>query len=127
PFLEAELCTLVGPGTSIRDLRVALRGIAHGKALRPPATVRDLFAACAPPLPGGSSPHLTPREIQCGCAISLGLTNHQISETLHVGLSTLKGHIGHLMRKLALTDREDVALYFERALGSSSSTFGMGN
>jgi DNA-binding NarL/FixJ family response regulator len=126
PCLEARLCTIVPLGSPPEQLPLSLRVLSLGQSLCPPSNLMDSFSAHAPALPDGTRPVLTSRELQCGCAISLGLSNQQITEILHMGMSTLKGHITHLMRKLNVTERHDVENYFERALGPSSHTPGMG-
>jgi Bacterial regulatory proteins, luxR family len=52
--------------------------------------------------------------------VSLGLSNRQISEVLHLGEATVKSHLHSLLNKLELSDREDLGLYFAQALAPFS-------
>jgi len=65
----------------------------------------------------------TPMELQCGCAVSLGLGNRQISECLIVGEATVKTHIHHLLNKLNLSNRMELGAFVQRALAPLSPPF----
>jgi DNA-binding NarL/FixJ family response regulator len=57
-------------------------------------------------------PPLTERESQVASLIGRGLTNQEISAALGVDESTVKTHIGSILRKVKLRDRLQVALWF---------------
>jgi DNA-binding NarL/FixJ family response regulator len=116
-FLEAQLGTIVGLGTSIEEFKTAFRSLTNGSPLYPPAALLTRFAQGAPALPSGRPIlPLTPRELQCGCAISLGLTNHQVADILHIGEAAVKGNLYRLYQKLEFPGREAAGALFELAL-----------
>lgn len=61
----------------------------------------------------GDSP-LTPRESQVLRQISLGLSNKEIAETLAISVETVKEHVQKLLRKLAVNDRTQAAVWAVR-------------
>lgn len=81
--------------------RAASGGVAHG-----PAAVDAGVAG----LTG-----LTPREREVLALLVDGLTNQQIADTLHIGLTTAKTHVGALYAKSGATSRVQLA-----ALGAAA-------
>jgi DNA-binding NarL/FixJ family response regulator len=53
---------------------------------------------------------LTPREVEVLRLLAQGQTNRQIARTLHVGLSTVKTHVHHIIVKLGVSDRIQAAV-----------------
>jgi two-component system, NarL family, response regulator LiaR len=53
---------------------------------------------------------LTEREIEVLRLVSTGFTNQKIAEQLDISAETVKTHIRHIMRKLAVTDRTQAAV-----------------
>jgi DNA-binding NarL/FixJ family response regulator len=104
------------------ELLAAVRAAAAGDVPVAPRLVRrlvDLFVLAAPPPrpappPGLSS--LTGRERQVLAAVGLGLSNAEIAARLHVAESTVKTHLGSVLRKLQLRDRVQ-AVVAARAAG----------
>jgi DNA-binding NarL/FixJ family response regulator len=114
--LECQSCTLLPPGASPDRLRLSLRALSEGVVLCPPATIAHLIANGCPGLAHDESAFPTRREIECGCAASLGLTNRQIAHELRLSEGTVKGYISRLMRRLHLKEREGLSLYLEQVL-----------
>lgn len=100
-----------------RELVAAIRAAALGEAPISPKLMRrlvDSFVLTAPaPHPGSdgtpatdpSLDALTAREREILAAVGLGLTNSEIAARLHVAESTVKTHLGSVLRKLGLRDR----------------------
>ena len=65
---------------------------------------------------------LTDREREVAIAVSEGLTNSEIAASLHMGVATVKTHIGSLFAKLEVTNRVQVARYVHDAAISSPSS-----
>lgn len=57
-----------------------------------------------------SSPSLTPRELEVLRCLTEGKTNRQISEGLHLSLSTVKRHLERIIAKLEVSDRTQAAV-----------------
>ncbi|MBS9375200.1 LuxR C-terminal-related transcriptional regulator [Rhodococcus sp. B50] len=77
-------------------------------------TVSDSTRVDAPAgVDPGSRECLSPREREVAELVAQGLTNKQIAEKLVLSPRTVEGHVEHLLRKLGLSRRAEVA----RALG----------
>lgn len=93
----------------------AVRAVHRGDAALSPRITRTLLEHVTPRL--GSSPaapapadraaldSLTERERDVFLAIGRGLTNAEIAQTLYVGESTVKTHVGRVLAKLGARDR----------------------
>lgn len=57
---------------------------------------------------------LSPRETEVTTLLAEGRSNKEIAQYLDVSEPTVKKHIGHVLRKLGLQDRLQVALYVSR-------------
>ncbi|MGP3918115.1 response regulator [Nonomuraea sp. 10N515B] len=95
----------------------AVRRAAAGEQLLAPSVLRrvvDGFLAAeeqatAPPPPG-----LTEREVEVLALVGTGLSNAEIAEELHVGVTTVKTHIAAAMEKLGLRNRIQAAVVAHR-------------
>jgi DNA-binding NarL/FixJ family response regulator len=97
-------------GTLRRDagperLREALSTIAHGEGFHE-------FDNSRAPRP--SRRPLSPRETEVAQLLAEGRSNKEIAQRLDVSEPTVKKHIGHVLRKLGLQDRLQVALFVSR-------------
>ncbi|MCQ6275023.1 response regulator transcription factor [Bacillus sp. V3B] len=54
---------------------------------------------------------LTPRELEITKLVGEGQTNKEISERLHLSVGTVKNHITHILQKMNLRDRTQLAIY----------------
>jgi len=54
---------------------------------------------------------LTPRETQVIRLIAMGLSNQEIADSLKISVETVKEHVQNLLRKLALGDRTQAAVW----------------
>jgi DNA-binding NarL/FixJ family response regulator len=111
------------------ELVAAVRIVASGDALLAPSVTRRLIEEFAarpdrPPPPQGLE-ELTDREREVLVLIAQGATNAEIASQLYVAETTVKTHVGHVLRKLALRDRaQAVVVAYESGLvtpGSASS------
>jgi DNA-binding NarL/FixJ family response regulator len=66
--------------------------------------------SAAPP-PAG----LTEREVEVLALVGTGLSNAEIAEELHVGVTTVKTHIAAAMEKLGLRNRIQAAVVAHRS------------
>jgi DNA-binding NarL/FixJ family response regulator len=102
-------------------LVAAVRGVAAGDALLAPSITRRLIEGFAhrrrPPTPPPGLAELTEREREVFRLVARGLSNAEIAEHLHVGESTVKTHVGHVLSKLELRDRvQAVVLAYEAGI-----------
>ncbi len=96
------------------DLLTAIRVVADGDALLAPGVTRRLIAefsrrpepAARPLGPAG----ITDREREVLLLIARGLSNAEIAAHLHLGLATVKTHIGRLLSKLRARDRAQLVI-----------------
>ena len=100
----------------------AVRVIAAGEALLAPAITRRLIAEFArlrpkqPSRPDGLAT-LTPRETEILGLVAEGLSNAEIAARLVLSDETVKTHVSHVLRKLALRDRaQAVVVAYESGL-----------
>lgn len=102
--------------TSPADLVDAVRRVAAGQPILSPSVTAQLIATVTRPRDEAAqrSAHarlarLTEREREVAEAVSEGLTNAEIAERLHLGVATVKTHVGALFSKLDVTNRVQIA------------------
>jgi DNA-binding NarL/FixJ family response regulator len=101
-------CVKTSDGTTVLDaVRIVAGGGAYFDARIAHVVLRRLGAH--PVAPPGSGP-LTPRELDVLRLIADGVGNAEIAERLHLGLGTVKGHIGDILTKLSAADRTQAAV-----------------
>jgi DNA-binding CsgD family transcriptional regulator len=61
--------------------------------------------------PANSDVPLTPRETQVIRLIAMGLSNKEIGDSLEISIETVKEHVQNLLRKIALEDRTQAAVW----------------
>lgn len=98
------------------DIVTAVRRVALGEPMLSPSVTGRLIAAVTGQ--GDDSrrraartllARLTDREREVAVAVSDGLTNAEIAESLHLGLATVKTHVGSVFAKLEVTNRVQVS------------------
>jgi NarL family two-component system response regulator LiaR len=65
----------------------------------------------APPKQKSAIDEISPREMEVLQAIGRGLSNKEIGDKLFIGERTVKTHVSHLLEKLELQDRTQLAIY----------------
>ena len=94
----------------------AIHAAANGDALIAPNVTARLLKTFAESSAGGEAPPqprfpLTDREEEVLVTVARGLTNAEISEELHISLSTVKAHLSSLMTKLDARNRVELAMW----------------
>jgi DNA-binding NarL/FixJ family response regulator len=100
-----------GPDMLVQAIRAAATGDA---LIAPNVTARLLsrFAGSAErPAPAQPVEPLTAREEEVLASVAGGRTNAEISEDLHISLSTVKTHVASLMTKLGARNRVEVVMW----------------
>jgi DNA-binding NarL/FixJ family response regulator len=97
------------------DLVSAIRVVAAGDALLAPSVTRRLIEQFARARPSADAAErleaLSERELDVLRAVARGMSNAEIAGALLLGESTIKTHVGHLLEKLELRDRVQLAIY----------------
>jgi DNA-binding NarL/FixJ family response regulator len=102
------------------DLISAIRAVASGDAVVAPSTTRRLLANVVHQLPSpqpsgdisqSALTELTPREREVMLAVSRGLSNVEIAESLVLSEATVKTHVGRILAKLGLRDRVQIVVF----------------
>lgn len=98
----------------------SIRAVNGGNAVIAPQSLAALLRDEPEPVPEVPAQYLelTEREREVFEAVSLGLTNQEISARLFLSGSTVKTHIGAILRKLELRDRVQIVVYsYEKGIG----------
>ncbi|MEU4619265.1 response regulator transcription factor [Actinoplanes sp. NPDC023801] len=112
------------------ELLNGVRLVAAGEALLAPRVTRRLIDAFTTPGKSSSgTPRgletITEREREVLTLIAGGLSNSEIAEHLHLGIGTVKTHIGRLLHKLAARDRAQLVITaYESGLVTARGTGG---
>jgi len=91
----------------------AVRQVLRGAILLNPELMTHLLRRLARQATAPAQPapeQLTAREIEVLGLLSEGLTNREIAHRLHLGLGTVKVHVGHIIAKLDVVDRTQAAV-----------------
>jgi DNA-binding NarL/FixJ family response regulator len=93
----------------------AIRRVSAGDPILSPGITRRLMDRVA--VQAGSYERarkslaeLSPRERDVVLAVGQGQTNAEIGTSLHMSVATVKGHISHILTKLGLANRTQIAL-----------------
>ena len=106
----------------LEELLSAIRTVATGEALLAPSVTRRLIAhftegTRVPKRTPRGLDELTEREREVLSLVARGLTNAELTETLHVSLPTVKTHVSRILTKLGARDRTQlVVLAYESGL-----------
>lgn len=95
------------------DLLSAISIVAAGEALLAPSVTRRLVAEFARLPTGPVTTRLdgiTAREQEVLTLIARGLSNDEIAARLHLGIATVKTHVGRLLHKLGARDRAQLVI-----------------
>ncbi len=97
------------------DLVAAVLRVAAGDPVLSPRITRRLMDRAA----GGSDERdraraalarLSAREREVAAAIGRGASNAEVAAALHMGVATVKAHVSHILLKLELSNRTQIAL-----------------
>ncbi len=90
----------------------AVANAARGTIPSREGALRKVSAAIAnSDLPAGADVPLTPRETQVLRSLAMGLSNREIAATFGISVETVKEHVQNLLRKTALADRTQAAVW----------------
>lgn len=90
-----------------RELLAAIRSAALGHAPLDPRVARALLPSATPSV----QESLSVRELQVLRLVAQGMANKQIGRALGITERTVKVHVGHVFRRLGVTDRTSAAIW----------------
>lgn len=90
-----------------RDVLAAIRSAAQGHAPLDPRVARALLPSATPRV----KDTLSARELQVLRLVAKGLANKQIGRALGISERTVKVHVGHVFRRIGVTDRTSAAMW----------------
>ena len=117
PALRLGARGFVSKDTASSSLLKAVRAVRRGEVWAPPQTTGQLVTELLQ-REARQEHHLTPREQEVLRLVGEGKRNPEIAHALDISENTVKTHISSLMRKLAIDDRLQLALYAARGAGS---------
>jgi len=112
PAIRAGALSYVLKDIAAEELAETIKKAVSGQpTLHPIAAQRMMQELTAPPRPQAGVDEITPREMEVLRLIAQGLSNKEIGERLFIGERTVKTHVSHLLEKLHLQDRTQLAIY----------------
>jgi DNA-binding NarL/FixJ family response regulator len=102
-------------GSSRQDLITAITAAAKGESPSRVGQMRRISTAMATrQQTGDSDVPLTNRETQVLRHMALGLSNKEIGRSLSISIETVKEHVQNILRKIAVSDRTQAAVWAVR-------------
>ena len=106
----AANCLLMG--FSERELVTAIEHAAAGKPVAGSGPYAKIAASMeSRDAQAARDSGLTPRESQVLSHVAYGLSNDEIAQSLEISVETVKEHVQNLLRKLAVNDRTQAAVW----------------
>jgi DNA-binding NarL/FixJ family response regulator len=101
---------------SQKELATAIENAAAGKSAMEAGPFRRVVASMTGrPTSAMSEARITPRESQVLSHVAFGLSNEEIAQSLEISVETVKEHVQNLLRKLAVNDRTQAAVWAVRS------------
>lgn len=115
PAIKAGALGYLLKDSSPQELLQAVQNVYRGEASLHPTIARKLMRELSQPpsLPRTTDP-LTEREVEVLRLVAQGLSNDDIAEKLVVSERTVRTHVSHILDKLHLANRTQMALYAVR-------------
>lgn len=110
--VACSLAGIVSTDASRDSLIASILGVAEGKGLWSREELRR--AGSSTDFADDIDVQLTRRERQVLVKLVDGLTNKQIAQELDISYETVKEHVQHILRKIAVTDRTQAAVWAVR-------------
>jgi DNA-binding NarL/FixJ family response regulator len=99
-------------GMSIKELITAVRSVAAGEAVFTPAMAREMLDDFQDSIKSeNDEERISERELQILQLVATGAMNKEIAFQLEISEATVKNHMSHILRKLHLKNRSQVAVY----------------
>jgi DNA-binding NarL/FixJ family response regulator len=95
-----------------KEILAAIKTVAGGEAAWTRSSLRRITGSLMSTV--DSDAHLTTRESEVIRQLALGLSNKEIGLALGISYETVKEHVQHILRKLGVRDRTQVAVWAVR-------------
>ncbi len=109
PALEAGAFSYLLKTTKADDIVRAIKKAYHGESVLEGKVSQVMLNRSRKKAPKHDC--LTERELEVLRELGRGMTNKEISETLYIGIKTVKTHVSNILSKLELEDRTKAAVY----------------
>ncbi|WP_263410168.1 response regulator transcription factor [Terriglobus tenax] len=96
---------------SERDFQMAIDAVRDGSVWAPRKVLANLISHPSGGRPSSDPPEFTPREVQVLELLTAGRSNREIGLSLQIDESTVKAHVGRLMRKVGVANRISLTMY----------------
>jgi DNA-binding NarL/FixJ family response regulator len=100
-------------GSTGRHIIETIRNVANGKSPSPSTSYGKVLASMRDRTLNPAL-QLTPRELQVLRHIGYGLSNEEIGRSMGISVETIKEHVQNILRKMAMKDRTQVAVWAVR-------------
>ena len=112
---RAQVLTTRGsPGDAAQAVRLLTAARPVAARLGMPDFLARIDAMLEAPVAVDAGP-LSPREVEVAALVAEGLTNRQIARTLVISERTAQNHVQHILTKLSLATRRDVAAWYRES------------
>jgi DNA-binding CsgD family transcriptional regulator len=95
------------------------QALAEGSSMSRDAVLEWAVRASVPAATDDSGTPLTTRELEVARLVARGLTNRDIAERLTISTRTVESHVEHILTKLRLPNRTQVATWIATGAGQS--------
>ncbi|WP_028781973.1 response regulator transcription factor [Thalassobacillus devorans] len=110
PALEAGAFSYMLKTSSADEIADAIKKASQGENTIEPKVASKMMNRFRS---SEKKPHdeLTQRELEVLLCIGEGMTNQEISDSLYIGIKTVKTHVSNILSKLGVHDRTQAAVY----------------
>lgn len=114
PVIEAGAFSYLLKTSSANEIAEAIRSAAAGKPVVEAKVTNKMMNRMRTGKPKQLHDDLTPREREVLELVGEGKSNQEIADSLFIGIKTVKTHVSHILQKLELEDRTQMAVYAHR-------------
>lgn len=119
-FVQSGGCGFILKNATVDEYINTIESVASGSTVLPTILTKSLFAQIAESSVHGTNrdteedTKLTAREAEIAELISMGLSNRDIAQRLHIATFTVKSHVHNILDKLELKSRLQIAVFVHR-------------
>jgi NarL family two-component system response regulator LiaR len=114
PVIEAGAFSYLLKTSSADEIAEAIRSASEGKPVVEAKVTNKMMDRMRKKKEVQLHDSLTPREKEVLELVGEGKNNQEIAEQLFIGIKTVKTHVSHILQKLELEDRTQIAVYAHR-------------